>query len=207
MHLRSLPHFVLIGVLACVVALSSCEKPRAPAAFLDDYAAWTALPDDDAHRAAAPKVVSRWEGQQLRWSALAMASLCVSPPPPKAGEPSLTTCAMNPFPRSDPKALILGGTFPLYRFDAAAFAVLKGHCAGRPTCVVDVEARLSALQLDPDLPLGITFSAPLVRAGRAPTLQDGWARLAPPEREKVSALKVDPAQALVTGLRIATPTF
>ncbi len=206
MHPPSLRPLALVCVLALVVVVASCEKPRAAGAFLDDYTAWTALPDDDAQRAAAAQLVSRWQGQQVRWPALAIASLCVSRAP-KPGTPPSIDCAMNPFPRSDPKALVLGGTFPLYRFDAVTFAGLKAHCTGLSSCVVDVDARLSVLQLDPDLPLGITFTGPIVLAGRAPVPEDGWARLAPPQPAQPLALKVDPARALDSGLQIASPTF
>lgn len=167
-----------IVVGACLIAASACTKDVPPADFVADHAAWVALPDEDAQKKSATALVDKWQGKTVRWSALAVAALCVKGAA-RTDDAGGMRCAMNPFPRSGANATeasALGGVFPLYAFDTASNAALKQKCAGLDRCVVDVTATIRELRLDPDEPLALTLDAKTVHGGRVPADADGWAR-------------------------------
>lgn len=173
--------FTKAAVVSAVALLvvSACAKDAPAEAFVSDYATWIALPDEEAQRQSAIALVDKWTGKRVRWTALALAGLCVK----KAEPPVVQSCAINPFPRGGDNAEAagnLGGVFPLYRFDAPTLAALKRACAGLDRCVVDIEAEIVMLRLDPDEPLALTLEARAVHGGRAPSTDDKWARAEPP---------------------------
>ncbi len=208
---------VVVTSFAVLLAVAGCSKRRSHTELVQDIATWSALPDDDAMVAAAGPIVSRWQGQRVRWSALANAVMCVEPPASAAGlgaaAQTTTTCAMNPFPRGGDDAAAaaaLGGMYPLYRLDAAAVAALHEHCRGLSTCVVDVEATLRSLTLDPEQALAVAFDDVKVHGGRAVAADEPWMqRRAPvvPVAPGKPALKFDPADALVPSVRVAAKVF
>ncbi len=196
---------LLVLCAALGVVSSGCAVDRPASALVQDLAGYLALPDDEAMAKAAPALTKKWQSQRVRWSALATAVLCVD----KA--PNDLTCAMNPFPRGGADAAAaaaLGGLFPLFHLDSAARDALHTACAGRGSCVVDVEGTLSTLTLDPSLPLAIELTGITIHGGRAPRADEPWSRPAlvvPPQARK--SLAVPPANPTPLSLTVDVKVF
>ncbi len=147
--------------------------PRTPAQFAEAWITVLKNLEPGSREGALAALVKGWQGRRLRWTGLALASLCVE---------AKHTCGLMVWPYDLPGRKALGGTLPLVTFAPAEWAKFAGDCKGKDRCVVTFEATLVELTADFEKALRFEFKDGAVVALRDPSPADKWSRprVAPP---------------------------
>lgn len=178
---------VALGLLAATAGCQSLEPEAAAAARTeavpaaievdprDQYALLadieTALGDSLARDAIAMAAVrSAWHEHRVSWEVAVVPTLCRSH----------TACNVAPFDHAHrPDRRIQQGWMPRLELDEPGHASLMEQCGERKLCIVRLEATISALVFDPELPTSLSLADVKVLGARDPATTESWLRSAP----------------------------
>lgn len=109
--------------------------------------------DEADRRGTWTDVKKRWQGQTLRWTVTRYSALCHDE----------GTCHIAPFPVQRPAK---HGWMPALHFAAGEFRKVVDGCGTREPCELQIEGKLSVLEVSADLPTSLHFSdVKVVHAG------------------------------------------
>lgn len=119
---------------------------------------------------AMAAVRSAWHEHRVQWSVAVVPMLCRSH----------TACNVAPFDHGHrPDQRIQQGWMPKLALDEAGHASLLEQCGDRKLCVIRIEATITELVFDPELPTSMSLGDVKVLEARDAAATESWLRSAP----------------------------
>ena len=150
-----------------VLALTACQRTTPTAAdFARAFASFDRLEDPEARAAKAKTFTQAWKDGRYTWEGLALTRLC---------HDATRTCAINFWAKARPEDRErLGGLYPRVVFDDEGYARLRAACSAASMCTVKIDAFMSGLTADGDMPLAVTLTKAITLAAEPETSARGW---------------------------------